>query len=203
METKVIKKNIFNLFNQATTEEITNGIQWYPISNSFCKTISLKYQVPISKVIAITAAFSPLKSWSTNQKMVIQFFENRKSLHTKSQTQKVMEIFLLILDNYTEEELDDKIMKILNGKKTSSFYHNIKYPYTSSKVTIDSHIIKGIVNSNIKTLSPKNYVLVEKTILDTSKKLNYKGLHLQAILWLTHKRLKASNNVSNHLYYGK
>jgi hypothetical protein len=188
-----MQDKIESLFKEATQEEITNGVQWYPISNSFCKTLGTKYDKKLETVAALTAGFSVQKSWPINQRLVIDFLEGKQVGHLSHVVNKALEIIMA-----KGEEDDSYYTRILNGPKTQSFYDNIVHPDTSEKVTIDSHMTDAFMPKEWKSLTPKRYKAIEKEIVLFAKKQGYKVPQMQAILWLTKKKTWNSRIKSIH-----
>jgi hypothetical protein len=189
-----MRNKIESLFNKATQEEITDGKQWYPISNSFCKSLADKHGKKDKTVAALTAGFSVQKSWTLNQRMVVEFLEGKKVGHLSHVINKAMEI---IVEN--GEKDDSYYMRILKGQKVQSFYHNILYPYTSQRVTIDSHMTDAFMPEEWNSLTPKRYKAIEKEIKDFAIEKEIPVPQMQAILWLVKKRTWNSRIPSMHL----
>lgn len=168
-----------------------DGVQWYFDANEFCQNLSEEHRVPFRYVSGLTALFSPLKSWDMNQRLVRQWLDCQDCGTFGLQKTRALMLWKHVIENLKEDQQDNYIAKTLGGLKTQSFYHNITYPYTSDKVTIDSHIWKAF--SKEKHITPKRYKEIEKAIQDVALKNQLLSPHLQAILWLQIKSEKEKN----------
>lgn len=164
------------------------GVQWYSKANQFCLDLSNEYNIPLRYVTGLTSLFSPLKSWEMNKRMVKEYLECQNCKTFSYQRKKSVKLWTTIISNIDDEEAQDRfIMKTLNGFKTVSFYHNITYPLTSDKVTIDSHMLKL---APYKHLTPKRYLEYENCIKKIAKEKSLVPNQVQAIIWL---KLKDGN----------
>lgn len=189
-----MRDKIESLYNKATQEDVANGVQWYPISNSFCSKLATKHSKRLETVAALTAGFSVQKSWILNQGLVIDFLEGKQVGHLSHVIQKALEIIVV------EGEKDDQFyMNILKGPKTQSFFHNIVHPKTSDKVTIDSHMTDAFMPSEWNSLTPKRYEKMAKEIRNFATEKNLPVPTMQAILWITKKRTWNSRIPSIHI----
>ena len=161
------------------------GKNWYPEANYWCLKLSKEYDVPIRLVAGLTALFSPLKSWEINKKLVEGYLECQECGTFSYQRTRATNLWSEVITHLDDERQDNYIMKTLNGKKVTSFYHNIVYPKSSDKVTIDTHII-NVVHPGLN-LTPKRYLCIEKSFQDVSKEVGLTPPQLQATLWVQQK----------------
>lgn len=166
---------------------MTSGLDWYSSAHDFAKTLSVKYNKPVQMVAGLIAATSPMKSWPLNKKMVEEFLQGIPIGHLGNQVYKCKSIVELDYANMYYSDIDTTIMTILRGKKTSSFYHNIMYPNTSSKVTVDVHIWNAL-NPGWNFLTDKRYDILEKSIKQKAKELNIPIASVQASIWVNYKQ---------------
>lgn len=168
---------------------IEGGLDWYDQAHSFSKELSIKHDVKIQVVAGLIAATSPMKSWPLNKKMVEDFLQGTPIGHLGNQVQKCKLIMELKDLQMSDLELDNKIIHILRGKKTSSFYHNIMYPKKSNRVTIDVHIWNAL-NPGWNHLTEKRYDLLEQSIKQKAKELKLPVAALQASIWVNYKKYR-------------
>lgn len=161
------------------------GKNWYPEAYHWCLKLSKEYDVPIRLVAGLTALFSPLKSWEINKRLVEGYLECQECGTFSYQKTRAIQLWTDTILCRDEKEQDNYIMKTLNGKKVTSFYHNIVYPHSSEKVTIDSHIINAVHPGLIMT--PNRYLCIEKSFQDVSKEVDLTPSQLQATLWIQQK----------------
>lgn len=166
------------------------GRQWYTDANIWCKEIANYYKVPVELVAGLTALFSPLKSWEINKRLTKGFLEEKTCPTFHYQRNKALKLWSEIISDLKEDQRDNYIIKTLNGRKTTSFYHNMMYPETSDKVTIDTHILYGLGEAKI---SPNKYNIIERSFQEVSISAGLKPHQLQAIVWLQVKDEKHNN----------
>lgn len=164
------------------------GKNWYPEAHRWCLKLSKEYDVPIRLVAGLTALFSPLKSWEINKRLTEGYLECQECGTFNYQKTRAIQLWTDTILCRDEKEQDNYIMKTLNGKKTVSFYHNIVYPHSSEKVTIDTHIINVVHPGLIMT--PNRYICIEKSFQDVSKEVGLTPSQLQATLWIQQKNKK-------------
>lgn len=163
------------------------GVQWYSKSNQFCLELSNEYNVPLRYITGLTSLFSPLKSWEMNKRIVKEYLECQECKTFSYQRNKALQLWTDVISDLSEQKQDNYIMKTLNGLKVVSFYHNITYPLTSDKVTIDSHMLKL---APYKHLTPKRYSEYEECVRKVAKEKSLIPNQVQAIIWL---KLKDGN----------
>lgn len=179
--TKTIN-NILRVYNKTTTQERYN---WYKEANEFCQSLSEIYNLDNSKVIGILSALSPLKTWEQNKKITEDLIVNKDC----GQMRVFVGKSLAILEAETS---DDNILKILNGKKISAFYLNIKYPDTSDRITIDRHALSIALGYKIKdeeyTMTKLQYKFFVHCYKIASEKVNISPLIMQSSTWLIFRK---------------
>ena len=193
-------KNIINIYNLATPEEIKHGVTWYKKAYIESKKLALKYDIPIHIVIGVIAGLSPNNKWDRNIQnadTMIKAFINGNAIESfkVSTYNKMKEKAWLILETMPNYE---ETITILNGKKIVSFYKNINGDET--EITIDGHARNIFYNDRQGLTTPKTnitkleYAKIQKAYLKASKKIKVNGsvlkaYELQAITWLAWKRI--------------
>lgn len=175
-----IKNKIDYWLERASSFSIEEGLVWYSECNNFCSDLATKYNISVKKVAGILSALSPMKEYKYNQKLVKEFLECQSCGHLSNQIKKC----LIIYNGYDN---DSYILNVLVGRKTSSFYHNIVYPTSSDKITIDFRMWKYFKPDSWKHITTKRYDLMGKCFLEKALEHHVVGNQLQAILWLTCK----------------
>ena len=193
-------KNIINIYNLSTPEEIKHDVTWYKKAYIESKKLALKYDIPIHIVIGVIAGLSPNNKWDRNIEnadTMINAFINGNAIESfKVSTYNKMKqkawLILETMPNY------DETITILNGKKIVSFYKNINGDET--EITIDGHARNIFYNDRQGLTTPKTnitkleYAKIQKAYLKASKKIKVNGsvlkaYELQAITWLAWKRI--------------
>ncbi len=192
-------KNIEQYLLLATEAEQINGKQWYTEAYNFCKDTSIKTGIEIEKIAGIVSALSPQTSWELNKKYTHLFISNKyvaKPANAKDKAGKIKSDLKSIID----------ILTILNGRKTQAFFINIIKPTENTGyVTIDRHAVAICIQKPAK-VSPladteytkhvsteQKYNCIAEAYKKIAKKYNLLPQDLQAITWLTYRRLRSIN----------
>lgn len=178
-----IEHNIDSILKNVNPKDMSLGIQWYAEAHSFCKDLSIKYNVPFRKVVGVCVVLSPLKSWNLNKRITEDFLQCNDCGHFESATKKALLILNLKVEPDQDLLWDHFIMQIIGGKKTKAFYHNIVYPNNYSYVCLDSHMWK-LKPKKWQHITPNRYQIMSNVIIQKADELDICPNHLQAILWL-------------------
>ena len=195
-------REIVARFTLATTQEVNLGCDWYPSAHKIARMISLKYSVPVATVVGVIAALSPRNEWSRNiidaeaMCKLHQSHATRKDLQRLKvctfKPNKMLAISILTLPAIPPEA-------ILTGDKRLEFYNCIYRPHLND-VCIDGHAYSVWLGSRVPTtktppLGKKLRKQIKQDYRDATCFLNeelntsYTAADLQAITWVTHKRI--------------
>jgi len=182
-----LQNNIKRTYKLSLGSEFNN---WYQEANDFGSDVAKLFDIPLSKVLGVVSVLSPLKEWSNNKKLAIQFISSGDCGHMKNNKKKAREILALDIDS----ALEFNILKIINGQKTTAFFLNMMYPNRKDYVTIDRHAVAIAIGRNAteneQVLNGKQYTFLRDCYIIVASKLGLAPLHLQSITWQTWKRLK-------------
>jgi len=183
----VIQNNITKTYNISLNEEFNN---WYQEAQTWAYDVAELFDIPISKVLGVTSVLSPLKEWSNNKKLTVEFIASGNCGHMKNNKKKAKDIMALDDDS----ALEFNILKIINGQKTTAFFLNMMYPNRTDYVTIDRHsvavAIGRIATESEQALTKNQYKFLRNCYIMLAYKLGLAPLHLQSITWQTWKRIK-------------
>ena len=191
----ITTKNIIAIYKLAKPSEIFDGLSWYVNANKDCQEIADKFKIPLHIVVGVLSALSPNNKWSRNiinaHDLIEAFIDGNDMDSVKVSTyHKMKQKAWSILETMPSY---DETVTILNGKKIVSFFKNIMGD--ESEITIDGHARniyyndkQGLTtpNTNIKK---SEYADIQKAYQRASKKLGIKAYELQAITWVTWKRI--------------
>ena len=191
----ITTKNIIAIYKLANASEIKHGLTWYVNANTDCMRIANTLELPLHIVIGVVSALSPNNKWERNivnaEDLCNAFINGQDMDSIKVSTyHKMKEKAWSILQSMPSY---DETINILNGKKIVSFFRNISGDETD--ITIDGHARniyyndrQGLTtpNTNIKK---NEYLDIQKAYLRASKKLGVKAYELQAITWVTWRRI--------------
>ena len=185
----VIKNNILKVYKVSADYERND---WYREAHNFGVEVSSfmksfkNIDVSVNQILGVVSALSPLKEWSKNKEIAMDFILTGDCGHMGANKRKARQI----LDC---DGSDEEILKILSGPKTSRFYMNMMYP-DGTGVTVDRHAIAIAIGRTAtdkeQSLTPKAYEFIEKCYIMTAETLGLDPLHLQSITWQTWKRIK-------------
>ena len=180
-----VSRNLDFFFDNASEEQVINGMQWYTDVHDEVVEISNEYQIERYKVAQVISALSPRNKWEQNMKDAVKVCSAFKH-DLGPEDVKVC----------TFNNNKFKAFNILNGNvsitdrslKTFNFVHNIAF-LDQDALTIDvwhlracfNHMIK-IDNSNI---GRKAYGQIKDLTIKKAKILGLDGFQYQAIIWLS------------------
>ena len=147
--------------------------------------------LPLSKVLGVIAALSPLTEWNKNLELAEGLIRTGDCKHTKVFKDKARRILY-------SGETDDIILSILNGNKIKSFYMNLMYPDEKEFVTIDRHAISIVLGREAtdkeRSLTDKQYQFFSECYKEVARELDILPNFLQSITWQAWKRMKSAKN---------
>jgi len=187
-----LKDNIREVYDCVPLFDLIHNQNWYNEMHKWCKDFSLSIDMPIIPVIGTFAALSPQNSVKFNKIFTEAYYKGFEK-HTKQCIDKCNRINAMYGYLVDDEETQVKqVMSYLNGRKITSFFHNILYPNTSPYITIDRWMLKvaGLTNSSI---TPKQYDLIQECYIDVANELNLLPLKLQSILWIYYRKSQNKN----------
>jgi hypothetical protein len=196
-------KNILSIYLLASLSEIEEGKQWYYNAHNLCRAMSDKYNLPLHTIVGILSALSPGTNWNQNIidcNGLCSLLAAGKDIHkitcTTYNNNKLKAGYI-----YAHPELtDNEVYIVLLGfrkhvNKTASFYLNILHPEQDNNITIDRHSFRvnlGLSDTPDIALTEKRYRVMQLAYINASKNINVNAIQLQAITWLTFRRI---NNI--------
>ena len=187
-------------FELATSQEVQLGNDWYSSAFQTCGRIAKMYDVPISKCAAVIAALSPNNKWERNIKDaedIIKAFKHGDdddvmAVKCCTYTLNKLKALNILKSNYCSG-----YETILNGPKTIEFYHCIML---EDDVCIDGHAYsiwfdKRLTMKQVPNIGKKLRAQIKQDYKDATSFINeemgteYLPSAIQAITWVTHKRI--------------
>lgn len=198
---------ILGTYHLATEPERSAGRQWYTQAHTAALDLSASYPVGVITAAGVIAALSPNNRWHRNlldADALIDCFHQRGA-HVASQlkvcTYGAMAQKALTILKLHHPTLED-VATILNGRKITSFYRCILGSQTS--VCVDGHAYSIWAGETIRTtktpsISARLYEQIAADYRHAAHLISDRNptLHgpilapaqLQAITWVTHRRL--------------
>ena len=193
---------IIGTYHLSTDLERSNGKNWYRQAHRAALDLSGPFACGVITAAGVIAALSPNNKWERNLRDAQTLFDTFKTLGASATSQvrvctfganKAKALTILKLNQPTTED----VAAILNGQKVRAFYHCILGD--TQAVCVDGHAFSIWAGELITTRkTPKishrlynqiadDYRTAALIISTTDQAV--KPAELQAITWLTHKRL--------------
>jgi hypothetical protein len=183
--------NIMSMFSRATIDELELGKVWYQRANRKCqrmlKNDSDNNRHNLQTIVGMTAALSPRNKWSRNLDDVTNLLADSNAIVSTFHQNKTKALLI----KSTNQPTDRCILDILGGDKVQSFYANIIDPKLPDIVTLDAHAISIWLGTRVIGAKAKGdaYQTIQQAYVDTAKELGFIPCQLQAITWLTYRRI--------------
>lgn len=189
------QKHIQALLDLASAAETAGGLSWYQEANRVAVTLADRYEIAEETAAGVIAALSPRNKWDRNlidaENIIAAYVaggaeacEDVKVCTFGANKQKAIEILLW---NAGERAALD----ILSGPKLQEFYSCI---LGRDDVCIDGHAYSiwfgdRVTLAKVPSIGKKLREQIKKDYLAVAKKNNLKGYEVQAITWVTHRRI--------------
>lgn len=193
MQPEVYAQQIMKIYDLATQDEINDGMLWYKRAYAFCETLAENFDTTVRHAAGVVAALSPACKWEQNLIDAVSIFIDGADAVVTSYSLNKDKAFRIAHWHEDPEE-------VLGGDKVTSFYHNILAYDRAGHVTIDRHAVKAAVphGSNLTANeasyyanTPTKYAKMSEAYRIAAKKLNILPHQLQAIVWVTWRRLNS------------
>jgi hypothetical protein len=188
--------SIVRFYKQATTIEIKDGKNWYTEANQYCRELAQRFNITIQQAAGIIAVFSPQAGWVENKRYTVTYLLN-PALQLRSLPQQIKANKIITLKSETD------IYNVLSTQdkafKTKAFFVNMLNPDIVTGVTIDRHAIAICLQhpANVyalgveySQLTKQQYNFFEQCYMNAAKILGVLPHELQAITWVTYRRLR-------------
>lgn len=197
---KRIERNILSVYIRANEYDREEGLHWYRNARDSGKAFACRYNITLETAVGVIAALSPGRNWGMNLLEAEEFIRE----YTKGRRGRD----LPIVGTYGYRNIRKTIailesakpLDVLGGNKVRSFYANILDPL-GSEVTIDRHAkglairsnsIKGATNETDAIVTNAEYPFYAKHYVKLADRLGIIPNQLQAICWVTWRRLKGN-----------
>ena len=205
-------KNILKIYNLSTPAERRYGVTWYANAYSDCERIANLFGLPVNVGVGVVSALSPnnkLERNIENAHVMCEAFIDGDEITSfpvstyNAMKEKAWQILnaTFVDEDGTTHMLDDEVAKILNGQKIKSFFQCILGYDTCC---VDGHALGIYEGRRFPLTSPSNYINKTKYVeiqdayrnagaINTYRKKSLRAYEMQAITWLTWKRLHDIN----------
>lgn len=175
--------NILRVYDQATAEEIREGLEWYSSAHEEIKAIHPDIRIGA----AIVAATSPGLRWERNIEVGRRIIDGE-------------DLTGLGVRWYDGVKKAKRILKgsnplvVLKGNKVRCFYQCLLKPDNRLAVCIDGHayaIWKGkrVTLNDVPTLTDRLYNAIARDYMEAAQTVGVLPNQLQAVTWVVWRRL--------------
>ena len=193
-----MRANIAHVYSLATADDINRGSQWYPLAHNIVREWSDTYNRSIANVACIVSALSPQNLWERNLVQAADILAG----HAPS----IGGIYANITkaQRIRDDNATDTLAYFPTGYKVRAFACNLAGD--ASIVTLDTHALQ-IANANpieaLRIRSWAQYADIAGAYVETATALDLAPATLQAITWVTWKRLYAPEVKRNLIHHAK
>jgi len=183
----IVKNNILRVWKKTQSND---RVDWYGKANDFCIRIGLKYNLTSIMVAGVVASLSPVKTWEQNLKIAENMVRSGDCGHMGQFKQKAKDIL-------ASDGSKESILKVLNGRKISSFFLNI-IGDTEPTVTIDRHALSialrlKVTDEMYRGMTQQQYEFFVECYKMVAKVVNEKPTLIQSATWVYFRKQKEIN----------
>ncbi|HXC06092.1 MAG TPA: hypothetical protein VNZ86_15150, partial [Bacteroidia bacterium] len=191
---KRILSNLMKVWDKATPEDKSEGMNWYPKAHDFAVSLSIRYNVSIPSACGVLAALSPGLEWNRNM------IDATELLKAYSSGQPIPMVGAYGKANTVKAEkcasgIDP--LSILGGQKVRNFYSCILDP-TSKGCCIDRHAKSAAEGITLLDSDKIRQTIIRDTQYQwyaehyrtCAHNLGVSPSQFQAVIWVVWKRLK-------------
>jgi len=194
-------REIVAKFTLATSQEVQLGCDWYPSALAIASRISDKYGCSTEVAAGVIAALSPNNRWERN---IIDAEAIIKCWAAGGTDEDILAVKCCTYTAMRQKALDIltrdiPIVEILNGAKIIEFFNCITNPVLND-VCIDGHAYsvwfgQRLTMKQVPNIGKKLRQQIKTDYRDACQFINeelscfYTPADIQAITWVTHKRI--------------
>lgn len=184
-DVQVMQTNIAAVYALALRSDISAGKRWYPMAHAIVCEWAEFHGRSIANVASIIAAISPQCAWERNLIIADDVLN-----HRPASIGGAIHSFLRIAERMRDDRSGNPAAYFKIGCKVLSFAANLAGNFDI--VTVDTHGAQIALNDpagNLRVDTWTRYEPVARAYVQAAHALKVKPAHLQAITWLTWKRL--------------
>lgn len=188
--------SILRFYALASLAEIQDGLTWYEEANKYSRELASRFGITLQQAVGLIAAFSPQAGWVENKRYCVSFlYAPNSRVRSQVQTDKAK----LILTLSSEGDIYNALSTRNAAYKTKAFFLNILNHDIPTDVTIDRHAIASCIQhpDNVSALDASyghltklQYDFFQSCYIKAAKELNILPQQLQAIVWVTYRRIR-------------
>lgn len=131
--------------------DVSEGMEWYRQANAFATELASEFNTTVEIASAILSALSPRMPWLRNKSVARFVLENLESVSDLSPLDAAKDFGKGLYSNFAmaiKIARGESIADTLTGTKRRSFYNNIVSPDNGDSVTIDTWMVRALMNTN-------------------------------------------------------
>jgi len=195
---RIIKNNLLSWLAEATTDEIRAGLEWYDEAQAFANALSKKYAVDAYTVATVIADLSVNNEWERNK------VDAEATIGAFTSGKFTQDEYIKLVKCCTYKKQRIKAWKALetgegiqaSSPKTHAFAMNVGF-LSSEHCTVDKWMLRACQSKSYEFQNPnlqqtctiKQYQNIERIVNEIAKSKSLKAYELQAIIWVTIKRV--------------
>ena len=184
--------NLLCVFEQATPQEVIEGMAWYDAAHELARRLCERYGVSLDVASGVIAALSPRSRWERNitdaERLIAAYVVDEDPMTVPVTTfHRNKECAIRILEAGTRHG-------VLSGPKVCAFADNVENP-TCDTVTVDSHVWNAWVGhreirgGSGPKITPKRYRECAAGYQKVAALYGIRPSQAQSIIWLAWKRI--------------
>jgi len=186
-------ENLQRFIGRADAIDLRDGVNAYRIYHRVIKNFALSYAAKFEPTLAAFCALSPQNDYYGNLRSLASVLHAvQHSLPLEGVTVSTYKHCRDRAYAYLTGKAD--FLSTVKGLKIRAFYANILDPEDPKPVTIDGHMVcawRGInVPMQSASVKPAEYDEIAQGVRDLAEEINLLPNQVQAIIWLTRKRLQ-------------
>lgn len=175
--------NLIAVFAQATPDDISRGVAWYPAAEAGCRAWADVFALPAETVACVIAACSPQCAWDANLRVALAVLQGESVPHgalpaNVRKARKALRKRLTVLDDIMPQ-----------GPKVQNFARNLAGD--ADAVTVDTHAFQAALNDVTTQAIPRpgNYGIIADCYRAAARQVGLRPCDFQAVIWVVWKRL--------------
>ena len=187
--------NMCRAWASVTAEDRATGARSYPAYHATLRAFAALYQAPFVGTVEAFAALSPNNDYHGNLRSLASLLYARATgAGLDSATVSTYRACAVRAWGYLTGEVS--FLDTVGGRKITSFRHNLLYPDTSNRVTVDGHMVAVWVGKELTMreavhyLNGQIYDAIERTVRSVARAEGLPAPAVQATLWVHRKRTR-------------
>ena len=179
-----MRANVAHVYSLATADDVARGEQWYPLAHGIVTEWADTFGRSLANVACVIAALSPQNYWHRN------LIQADDVLHGLDVSIRGIEANIRKARAIYRDNATDTLPYFPTGYKVRAFACNLAGD--SNIVTVDTHALQILAGNPIARLRVRSwtaYAEYASAYVDVAQRVKLAPATLQAITWVTWKRL--------------